>query len=91
MNGAYTAGLLAASEKVKAYAFLNLAGPDAQDKYKTFTLGEEEDPENSETLIKKVEEICLPLKNVIMDRHVFNITNQKHHMKQSSHTRNTTN
>ncbi len=64
---------------MQAYTFLNLAGPDAQDKYDTFTFEEEEDPEDSEVLVKKFEEICLPVKNVIMDRHAFNTMNQKPH------------
>ncbi len=33
----------------------------------------------SEVLVKKFEEICLPVKNVIMDRHAFNTMNQKPH------------
>ncbi len=73
------AGLSAATKKVQAYTFLNLAGPDAQDKYDTFTFEEGEDPEDSEELVKKFEEICLPVKNVIMDRHAFNTMNQKPH------------
>ncbi len=32
-----------------------------------------------EVLVKKFEEICLPVKNVIMDRHAFNTMNQKPH------------
>lgn len=44
MNGAYTAThLSAATKKVQAYTFLNLAGPDAQDKYDTFTFEEDAD------------------------------------------------
>ncbi len=73
------AGLSAATKKVQAYTFLNLAGPDAQDKYDTFPFEEEEDPEDSEVLVKKFEEICLPVKNVIMDRRAFNTMNQKPH------------
>ncbi len=45
--------LSAATKKVQAYMFLNLAGQDAQDKYDTFTFEEEEDPEDSEVLVKK--------------------------------------
>ncbi len=47
-----------------------------QDKYDTFTFEEEED---SEVLVKKFEDICLPVKNIIMDRHAFNTMNQKPH------------
>lgn len=64
---------------MRAYTFLILAGPDAQDKYNTFTFEEGEGPEDSEVLVKKFEEICLPVKNVIMDRHAFNTTNPKLH------------
>lgn len=30
-------------------------------------------------MVNKFEEICLPVTNVIMDRHAFNTTNQKPH------------
>lgn len=41
----------------------------------SFTLDEyKEDPE---VLVRKFDAICLPVKNKIMDRHVFNMTNQK--------------
>ncbi len=75
--------LSAATKKVKAYMFLNLAGQDAQDKYDTFTFEEEEDPEDSEVLVKKFEEICLPVKNVIMDRHAYTMNQKPHETIQS--------
>ncbi len=73
------AGLSAASKKVKAYTLLNLAGPEALDKFETFTFEDGEDREDPEVLVKKFDELCLPVKNVIMDRHTFNTTNQKQH------------
>ena len=72
-------GLTTASKKVKAYTFLNLAGPEALDKLDTFDFAEDEDREDPAVLVKKFEELCLPVKNVIMDRHAFNTTDQKQH------------
>ncbi len=77
------AGLSAATKKVQAYTFLT--GPDAQDKYDTFTFEEGEDPEDSEVLVKKFEEICQPVKNVTMDTHTFNTMNQKPHERIQSY------
>lgn len=82
------AGLSAATKKVQAYTFLNLAGPDAQDKHDIFTFEEGEDPEDPDILVKKFEEICLPVKNVIMDRHAFNTMNQKPHETTQSYVKN---
>lgn len=71
------AGLSEKPKKIQAYTLLNLAGAEAVDKSDTFVYEEDEDKEDPEVLIRKFEEICLPVKNVIMDRHVFNTTNQK--------------
>lgn len=71
------AGLSDKSKKVQAYTFLNLAGSDALDKYESFHFQENEDKEDPHVLIKKYDEICLPERNVIMDRHAFNFTVQK--------------
>ena len=73
------AGLATASTKVQAYTFLNLAGPEALDKFDTFDFAADEDREDPAVLVKKFEELCLPVKNVIMDRHAFNTTDQKRH------------
>lgn len=71
------AGLSDKSKKVQAYTFLNLAGSDALDKYESFHFHEGEDKEDPEVLIKKFDDICLPERNVIMDRHAFNMMAQK--------------
>ena len=73
------AGLSTASKKVQAYTFLNLASPEALDKLNTLDFADGEDREDPAVLVQKFEEICLPVKNVIMDRHAFNTTNQKQH------------
>ena len=56
---------------------LNLAGSDALDKYDTFTFANEDEREDPDVILQKFEEICLPVKNVIIDRHAFNTTDQK--------------
>lgn len=61
---------------MKAYTFLNLVGPEALDKFDTFDFERDEDREDPDVLVQKFEELCLPVKNVIMDRHAFNTTNQ---------------
>ncbi len=71
------AGLSDKTKKVQAYTLLNLAGPDAVEKSEAFTFPEEEDREDPDVLLQKFAELCLPRKNIIMDRHVFNTTNQK--------------
>ena len=73
------AGLATASTEVQAYTFLNLAGPEELDKLDTFDFAADEDCEDPAVLVKKCEELCLPVKNVIMDRHAFNMTDQKRH------------
>lgn len=45
----------------------------------SFSLEDGEDPENSEVLVRKFEELCLPVQNVIVGRHTFNTTCQKPH------------
>lgn len=51
------AGLTMASKKVKAYTFLNLAGPEALDKLDTFDFADDEDREDPAVLVKKFEEL----------------------------------
>lgn len=46
-------------------------------KYETFTFAKGEDREDPDVLLQKFAELCLPTKNIIMDRQVFNTTNQK--------------
>ncbi len=62
------AGLSDKSQKVQAYTL---------EKSEAFTFTEEEDREYPDVLLQKMAELCLPTKNRIMDRHVFNTTNQK--------------
>ncbi len=62
------AGLSDKSQKVQAYTL---------EKSEAFTFTEEEDREYPDVLLQKMAELCLPTKNIIMDRHVFNTTNQK--------------
>ncbi len=71
------AGLSDKSKKVQAYTLLNLASPEAVDKAETFVYADEEDHEDPEVLLTKFSELCLPTKNIIMDRHVFNSAVQK--------------
>lgn len=73
------AGLSTSSKKVKAYTFLNLAGLEALVKFDTFDFERNEDREDPDVLVQKFEQLCLPVKNEIMDRHAFNTTNQKQH------------
>ena len=77
-------------DKTKAYILLNLAGPEAIEKEKSFVYrpsvprGEDEDPpitaETRECLTvlkRKFKELCNPQSNVIMERHAFNVRNQR--------------
>lgn len=62
---------------MKAYTFLNLASLEVLNKFDTFDFKQDEDRED--VLVQKFEQLCLPVKNGIMDRHAFNTTNQKQH------------
>ena len=73
----------------RAYILLNLAGPEAIERERSFTyapavLGEdgdvvvaEESREDHECLKRKFKEICNPETNVIMERYNFNTRHQK--------------
>ncbi|KAL0175015.1 hypothetical protein M9458_030983, partial [Cirrhinus mrigala] len=62
---------------MQAYTLLNLAGPEAVKEFEAFTYAEGEDSEDPDVLLQKFAKLCLPTKNIIMDRHVFNTTIQK--------------
>ena len=51
------------------------------DKLDTFDFAAGTDREDHAVLVKKFEELCLPVKNVIIDRHAFNTTDQKRHVE----------
>lgn len=75
--------------RTRAYILLNLAGPEAIERERTFTyapavLGDDdavirpaESREDPVCLKRKFKEICNPETNVIMERHNFNTRNQK--------------
>ena len=60
------------TEKQRSYILLNLAGKEAIERSKTFTYADGENKETVAVLKKKFKELCNPLKNVIIDRHIFN-------------------
>lgn len=77
-------------EKTKAYILLNLAGPEAIERERSFTYapallaadGQDvitpaESREDPECLKRKFREVCNPETNVTMERHSFNTRNQK--------------
>ena len=70
------AGLSDKSKKVQAYTLLNLAGLEAVEKSESFVYAEGESHEEPDILLIKFRELCLPAKNIIMDRHAFNTANQ---------------
>ncbi len=70
-------GLSDKSKKVQAYTPLNLAGPEAVEWSESFVFGADEDNEDLEVLVTKFAELCLPVKNITMDRHAFNTANQR--------------
>ena len=75
--------------RTRAYILLNLAGPEAIERERSFTCApavlEEDDDvvvpaesrEDTECLKRKFKEICNPESNVIMERHNFNTRHQK--------------
>ena len=76
-------------EKTKAYIMLNIAGREAIEKERSFVYAPAirneaneivtaaETKESIAVLKRKFKEICNPQGNVIMERHKFNIRNQK--------------
>ncbi|XP_067943453.1 uncharacterized protein [Watersipora subatra] len=78
-------------EAARAYMLLNLAGPEAIERERSFTYNEaitedaehgivavpQETREQVTTLKRKFREICRPITNVILERHRFNARSQK--------------
>ena len=76
-------------EKTKAYIMLNIAGREAIEKERSFVyspavrneadeiITPAETKESIEVLKRKFKEICNPQGNVIMERHKFNVRNQR--------------
>ena len=78
-------------EAARAYMLLNLAGPEAIERERSFTYNEaitedaehgivavpQETREQVATLKRKFREICRPITNVILERHRFNARSQK--------------
>lgn len=64
------------TKKEKSCILLNLAGEDAVEKYNSFTFNEEEDKDDPEILKQKFEEICMPLRNLTFERHLFHTRKQ---------------
>ena len=71
-------GLDGASDMRKISLFLNVAGAEAQRIFGTFTfVGETEDPKKYADVINKFTNFCMPKKNLVYERDVFNICVQK--------------
>ena len=71
-------GLDGASDMRKISLFLNVAGAEAQRIFGTFTfVGETEDPKKYADVINKFTNFCMPKKNLVYERYVFNICVQK--------------
>ena len=71
------AALSEKTKKIQSYILLNLAGADAILKAESFQYTTHESREDPEVLLTKFREQCMPTKNIIIDRHRCNTTNQK--------------
>ena len=71
------AALSEKTKKIQSCILLNLAGADAILKAESFQYTTHESREDPEVLLIKFREQCMPTKNIIIDRHRFNKTNQK--------------
>ena len=65
------------SKKERACILLNLAGEEAVERYNSFTYNEDEDKDDPEVLMMKFEELCMPLKNLTFERHLFHTRSQR--------------
>ena len=65
------------SQKIQCATFLTLAGEAAITVYETLTF-EDTEKDKIEPLVAKFEAYCLPKKNVMHERHLFNLRKQKH-------------
>ena len=71
-------GLDEASDMRKISLFLNVAGAEAQRIFGTFTFVEgTDDPKKYADVINKFTNFCMPKKNLVYERYVFNICVQK--------------
>ena len=71
------AALSEKTKKIQSCILLNLASADAILKAESFQYTTHESREDPEVLLTKFREQCMPTKNIIIDRHRFNTTNQK--------------
>ena len=71
------AALSEKTKNIQSYILLNLAGADAILKAESFQYTTHESREDPDVLLTKFREQCMPTKNIIIDRHRFNTTNQK--------------
>ena len=60
----------------KISLFLTVAGPQAQEVYGTFTYGTDESPKTNADVMNKFIDYCMPKKNLVYERFVFNTCNQ---------------
>ena len=68
----HTAAKLSKKDPATQVAILlNVAGPEAQEIFDTFTFGEGEDQGDLDTVLRKFEEYCNPRKNTVFERHQF--------------------
>ena len=65
------------TKKIPLYILLNLAGADAILTVESFQYATHKSWKNPEVLLTQFGEQCMPTKNIIIDRHRFNTTNQK--------------
>ena len=71
-------GLDGASDMREISLFLNVAGAEAQQIFRTFTFVEETaDPKKYADVISKFTNFCMPTKNLVYERYVFHICVQK--------------
>ena len=64
------------TKKERSCILLNLAGEDAVERYNSFTFDEGEDRDDPDVLKQKFEELCMPLKNLTFERHLFHTRKQ---------------
>ena len=64
------------TKKERSCILLNLAGEDAVERYNSFSFEEDEDRDDPDVLKQKFEELCMPLKNLTFERHLFHTRKQ---------------
>ena len=73
------AGLSRKTKKERSCILLNLVGEDTVERYNSFTFEEGEDrddPDDPDVLKQKFEELCMLLKKLTFERHLFHIRKQ---------------